>query len=235
MINPFTILWKSVVDVYGELFPMVGMNVLWLILSIPIVLVVTLVLMLFKVPGELALPIALLFALLAPSPSSVGIQNYVNQLVKEERVEFDLFWAGLRTLWRPSLILLGISVFGTALLGVNLMFYLSSSLTVLHYFAILWLYAIVVWIIMMLYMNPLLVEQENKSIKLIVRNSFLLAVDNVIPSLVLVVVLLVLSAVSIGITLLVALLTASLAATVETRAVLSYLEKYRLRAAKQSS
>jgi uncharacterized membrane protein YesL len=106
---------------------------------------------------------------------------------------------------------------------------------VLHYFASLWLYAIVVWIIMMLYMNPLLVEQENKSIKLIVRNSFLLAVDNVIPSLVLVVVLLVLSAVSIGITLLVALLTASLAATVETRAVLSYLEKYRLRAAKQSS
>jgi len=235
VINPFTILWKSAVDVYSELFPMVGMNVLWLLLSIPVVVVVTLVLILFKVPGELALPISLLFALLAPSPSSVGIHNYVNQQVKEERVEFELFWSGLRRFWRPSLMLLGIGVFGTALLSVNLVFYLTSPLTVLHYFGILWLYAILLWIVMMLYMNPLLVEQENKSVKLIVRNAFLLSVDNVVPSLVLVVILVLLSAVSIGITLLVALLTASYASSVETRAVLSYLEKYRMKAAKQSS
>lgn len=235
MINPFRVIWRAIVDVYGELFPMVGMNLLWLIMSIPIVAVLTLILTLFQVPGSLAFPLALLFAVIAPSPASVGIHNYANQLAKEERVEFELFWSGLKTLGLRSLALLGISVLVVVLLGVNFAFYLNSSVPVLKYVAIVWFYVALVWLTMMLYMNPLLVEQQTKSIKLILRNALVLAIDNLIPSLVLLIVLVILSAISIGVTLLIALVSGALIAVIQTRAVLAYLEKYERRMAKQSS
>ncbi len=230
--NPLSILWRAVVDTYDNLFPMVGMNLLWLVLSLPLVVVITGLLMLLKLPNTVAFPSALLFALIAPSPASVGVHLYANQLIKEERVEFDLFWRGLRTLWARSLALLAVSVGVMGLLGVNLSFYLNSGTPLLRYVAILWFYAIVLWAMMLLYMNALLVEQENKSLRLIVRNAFVLCLDNAVPTVVLFVVLLVLSAVSILITLLVALLTGSFVAMVESRAVLTYLEKYRARAAR---
>jgi uncharacterized membrane protein YesL len=233
--NPFSILWKSVVDVYDNLFPMVGMNLLWLLVSIPVVVVVTGILVLFQLPGTIAFAVALLFAMLAPSPASIGVHLYANHLVKDERVEFELFWFGLRHLWSRSLALLAIGVAGATLLGVNLYFYLTNGTEILHYLAILWLYGIILWAMMLMYMNPLLVEQENKSLKLIVRNAFVLCLDNLIPSVVILVVLVALSIVSIGITLLAALLTGSFVAVVETRAVVTYLEKYRSRATKPSA
>ena len=234
MVNPFTIIWRAIVDVYSELFPMVGMNLLWLLISIPLVAVITLILVLFRVPGELAFPIGLLFAVIAPSPASVGIHNYANQLAKEERVEFELFWTGFKKLGRRSLVLLAISLVVTVLLGVNLAFYLNSSVQVLHYLAILWFYVIILWFTMMMYMNPLLVEQQTKSYKLILRNCFILALDNIIPSLLLLIVLVALSVASIVVTLLIALVSGALVADVQTRAVLAYLEKYETRAARHS-
>ena len=235
MVNPFTIIWRAIVDVYGELFPMVGMNLLWLVISIPIVGVATLVLMAFRIPAEPAFLFSMLFAVIAPSPASIGIHTYANQLVREERVEFELFWSGLKTLGLRSLALFAIGVVVTVLLGVNLLFYLNSSVRVLQYVAIIWFYVLILWLTMLMFMNPLLVEQHTKSIKLILRNSLVLAVDNIIPSLLLLIVLVVLSAVSIGISLLVALVTGALVADAQTRAVLTYLQKYEARAAKQSS
>ncbi|MGH7862307.1 MAG: hypothetical protein ACREOS_08720 [Candidatus Dormibacteraceae bacterium] len=234
MVNPFAIIWRGIVDVYGDLFPMVGMNLLWLLISIPIVGVITLILVLFRVPGELAFPVALLFAVIAPNPASVGIHNYANQLAKEERVEFDLFWTGLKRLGKRSLVLLVIGLIGTVLLGVNLAFYLNSGIQVLHYLAILWFYVLILWLTMLMYMNPLLVEQQTKSYKLILRNSFVLALDNIIPSLLLLIVVVALSVASIVVTLLIALVSGALVADVQTRAVLAYLEKYEARAARRS-
>lgn len=229
--NPFAIIWRSVVDVYDNLFPMVGMNLLWLVLSIPLVIVVSGILVLFQVEPTLAGLLALLLAMLAPNPASVGIHNYAANLTKDERVDFDLFWAGLRAYWRKSLALFGIALVMLVLLGVNLYFYLTSATTWMHYLAILWFYAGVVWLIMVTNMAPLLVEQEDKGIRLILRNAFLLALDNAIPSLVILIVLIAISALSIGITLLVALLGGAFVATVQTRAVHGYLEKYRSRTA----
>ncbi|MBX6771117.1 MAG: hypothetical protein IRY83_05285 [Chloroflexi bacterium] len=234
MVNPFVIIWRGIADVYNELFPMVGMNLLWLIISIPIVGVITLVLAIFRLPGEVAFPLALLFAILGPNPAAVGIHTYVNQLAKDERVEFELFWSGLKQLGPRGVLLLAVAVVVTLLLAVNLVFYLNSSVRILQYLAILWLYVMLLWFMMMLYMNPLLVEQQTKSIRLIIRNAFVLALDNIVPSIILLIVLVVVSAVSIAITLLIALVSGALVADVQTRAVLAYLEKYERRAAKQA-
>src|SRR5207247_4177841 len=103
-------------------------------------------------------------------PASVGVHTYVNHLYKDERVEFALFWSGLRALWAKSLLLCAIGVAGGSLLGINLYFYVQNESQILRYVAIIWFYAIVVWSMMLLYMNPLPVEQENKSFRLIIRH-----------------------------------------------------------------
>src|SRR5207248_6633278 len=124
MTNPFAVLWRSAANVYDELFPMVGMNLLWLLLSLPVVLVVWALFTLLHVPSDLAILLALVLALFGPNPAFLSIHRFANQLVKEERVEFELFWTGLRTYWRRGLVLLAISVAVIALLGVNIIFYL---------------------------------------------------------------------------------------------------------------
>lgn len=234
MVNPFAILWRSIVNVYDDLFPFVGMNLLWLGLSVPMIAIIVAVLTLLGLPAEGSAMVAVLLAMLLPTPASVGIHAYANQLVKEERVEFDLFWSGLKRYWRRSLALFGIGLAGVALLGLNLAFYATNPTPALKLIAIIWLYALLLWLMMQLYVNALLVEQEDKGLKLILRNAFVITIDNLVPSFVLLVILTILSAVSVGIALLVALLTGSFIAVVESRAVLTYLEKYRARAANQS-
>ena len=80
---------------------------------------------------------------------------------------------------------------------------------------------------MQLYMLPLLVEQDDKRVRLVLRNAFFLTMANVVPSLVLLVVLTVLIVLSIGLTLLIALLTGSVVALIEARALQLLLERYR--------
>jgi uncharacterized membrane protein YesL len=233
--NPFGLLWKSVREVYDNLFPLVGMNLLWLVLSVPLLVVVSGILLVFRLDNTAAITASILFATLGPNPASIGIHRYANGLVHEQIIDFSLYWSGLRQYWRRCLVLALIGVVGSGILGVNLYFYLTADSQLLHIFAILWLYAIVLWAMMLLYMGPLLVEQENKGIFLIVKNSFLLALDNLPTSFVILVVMIAICLVSIPIALLLALVTSSFVAMVETQAVFAYLEKYRMRAAKTAS
>lgn len=233
--NPFALIWKSIKEVYDNLFPLVGMNLLWLVLSVPLIILVSGILLVFRLDSTAAFTAATLFATLGPNPASIGIHRFANGLVHEEIIDFSLYWSGLRDYWRRSLVLSLLGVIGTSILGVNLYFYLSTDSQVLHIFAILWLYAIILWAMMLLYMAPLLVEQQNKGIFLIVKNAFLLAIDNLPSSFVILVVLLAISLVSIPIALLLALVTAAFVAMVETQAVNAYLEKYRMRAAKTAT
>jgi uncharacterized membrane protein YesL len=230
--NPFRILWKSLADVYDNLFVAVGMNVVWLVLSIPAIPLIDIVLnRVLGLAPDPAFVIAAFLALLFPGPGSIGIHNFMNQLFKEERVEFSLYWAGLRQLWWRALLLFLLVLVVDALLFVNITFYWSLEAPI-KYVAIIWVYGFILWTMMGLYMNPLLVEQSDKRFVLIVRNSFLLCLDNAVPTLIILIMLSLISVLSIGIVILVALVTGSYVAAVETRAVLSFLEKIRLRAAK---
>ncbi len=229
--NPFRILWKSLADVYDNLFVAVGMNVLWLLLSIPAIALIAGIFTLLSFPQNLVIVVAPLLALLFPGPGSIGIHHFMNQLFKEERVEFSLYLDGLKELWWRATVLFLLALIVDALLFVNISFYLAQDGAV-KYVAILWIYAFALWSMMLLYMNPLLVEQSNKNLVLIVRNAFLLCLDNAVPSLVILVMLSAIGILSIGIAILVALVTGTYVAATETRAVLSFLEKIRLRPAR---
>ena len=233
--NPFRILWTSAANVYDNLFPMVGMNVIWFILTVPLVFFILGLARLLGIILDQAFTIfpVLAIAILMPSPASIGIHNYASQQVKDERVEFALFWSGLKALWWRASVLFLIGVVADILLFVNMRFYFEAG-GVLRYVAILWFYAFLLWSMMLLYMNPLLVEQSDKSFRLLIRNAFLLCLDNLVPSLIILIILFLVSVLSAGIGLLLVLVAGCYIAFAETQAVSAYLEKIRSRTAKSS-
>jgi uncharacterized membrane protein YesL len=231
-------IWAGILDGYNELFPIVGMNLLWLIFNIPLgflgLVVIQVITIAMGVEEDARQSVALVFSLvyalllvIGPNPVAAGIHLWANRLVKEERVEFSLFWEGLRTYLGRALALFAIAAVGLFLLIANALFYLRSDLTALRIFGIIWLYAIVLWLAMQMYALPLLIEQDDKRLRLVLRNALFLTMSNVLPSLILLVVLAVLVVLSIGLTLLIALLTGSVVALIETRALQLLLERYR--------
>jgi uncharacterized membrane protein YesL len=231
-------IWSGILDGYNELFPIVGMNLLWLVFNIPLAFIGLVAIQIVTVAmgieeesrQSVALAFSLLYAVLlviGPNPAAAGMHVWANRLVKEERVEFALFWEGLRTYLGKSLALFLISTVGLFLLIANALFYLRSDLTPLRIFGIVWVYAIVLWMSMQLYMLPLLVEQDDKRVRLVLRNAFFLTMANIVPSLILLAVLTVLVILSIGLTLLIALLTGSVVALIGARALNMLLERYR--------
>lgn len=225
-----SITWRGIVDAYNEMFPMVGMNLIWFGLNVVLGLVFSPLLLLgglVGVPPELS-SVALLFVMvIAPNPAAVGIHNYANQLIKEEHVEFYLFWEGLKRYWARALLLFAISLFGFVLLIGNAVFYLNNENQILRLVGLLWIYATYVWLSMQIYILPLLIEQETKSVKYILRNAALLALDNPLVTFTLVLLFLVLTGVSLGLPILVTLVSGSLIGVIQHRAVLTLLEKYR--------
>jgi uncharacterized membrane protein YesL len=231
-------IWAGILDGYNELFPIVGMNLLWLLFNVPLgflgLVVIQIITIAMGIEDDSRQSVALAFSLvyavllvIGPNPAASGIHLWANRLVKEERVEFALFWEGLRAYLGRSLSLFLIAAVGLFLLIANALFYLRSDLTALRIFGIVWLYAIVLWLTMQLYTLPLLIEQDDKRLRLVLRNAFFLTMANIVPSLVLLIVLSVLILLSVGLTLLIALLTGSVVALIEARALQLLLERNR--------
>jgi uncharacterized membrane protein YesL len=234
----FRAIWLGFLDGYNELFPVVGMNLLWLIFNVPLVFLGLVVIqggtMALSIDEESRQAAGLMFSILyavmlviGPNPAAAGIHLWANRLVKEERVEFALFWEGLRTYLGRSIVLYLISGIGLFLLIANALFYLRSELTILRIFGIAWLYAILLFMSMQIYLMPLLIEQEDKRLRVVLRNGLFLAMGNILPSLVLLVICGGLVVVSLGLTLLIALLTGSVVALIAARALNLLLERYR--------
>jgi len=227
-----TITWRGVVDAYNELFPMVGMNLIWFginvvlgVLCLPVVLLLGVM----GIPTDLASVVLLVLMVIAPNPAAAGIHNYANQLIKEEHVEFALVWEGLRRYWARALLLFAISVLGFILLVANAGFYLRSENQILRIVGIIWIYAIYVWLSMQIYMLPLLVEQESKRIWFVVRNAALLALDSPFVTFILLLLILVLTGLSLVVPVFITLISGSLVGVIQHRAVLTLLEKYRVK------
>jgi uncharacterized membrane protein YesL len=230
--------WSGITDAYGELFPVVGMNLLWLLFSTPLA-AVGLLFIVVGVGGAgldentnqaltgVLVVLLLVLMTIGPNPAAAGIHLWANRLVKEERVEFSLFWEGLRTYWWKSLRLFLISLVGFVLLFINALFYLRSEIQILQLFGIVWLYAIYFWASMQIYQLPLLIEQDDKRLRLVLRNSFFLALSNFLTTLVVLVICTILTVLSLGLTLLIALVTGATVALICTRALHLLLERYR--------
>jgi uncharacterized membrane protein YesL len=249
MVKAFSIIWRGIADTYSELFPMVGMNLVWVAVSI--VLSPFLILIWTPVGGmitgilaqtqalpdaagstlELAIIFTVFMIVFGPNPGYLGTHNYVNHMLNEHPTYFGMVWDGFRRYWARALGLFGISTLVYVVLIVSLVFYLSNPSVVLQVIGILCLYMLLIWTTVQMYLLPLLFEQADKRFRLIFRNAAVLALDNVIVSVVLLVVTVGLVVLSAAVAILITMITASLLVAIQQRATLTLLDKYKARGA----
>ena len=202
MLRALRVFWSSLGGLYYELFLLMGVNLAWLGLSL---LIVT-----------------------AP-PATAGVYYLTNQLARGETVSFGLFVQGMRRYFRRSWLLAIIVLVINALLAVNLLFYASFTNQWVRLLSVLWGYLIVFWLAMLIYLFPLLIEQESKSLLLLLRNAALLVLDNLAFTLTLGVLLLLFLLLNVFLAVPLLLIVVSGLALVQSKALLTVLEKYRER------
>jgi uncharacterized membrane protein YesL len=130
-----------------------------------------------------------------------------------------------RRSWLLAIVVLVISV----LLAVNLLFYANFTNQWVRLLSVLWGYLIVFWLAMLIYLFPLLIEQENKSLLLLLRNAALLVLDNLAFTLTLGVLMLLFLLLNVFLVAPLLLIVVSGLALVQSKALLTVLEKYRER------
>ena len=181
-------------DWYDEMVMFTGIGLVSFVFQIPFGFA-TYVLLLM--PADL-FPILLPFVMaFLPSPAMVGMFGIGRELARGEGVNWSLFWNLMRRYWRRSLLVYLVSSVATLILFLAMRFYLSSDNEILRLLGFLWLYVLLVWMVMQLYIIPLLLEQERWNLWRLYRNAFVVVAVKPILSLVLLVLTLILLVVGI--------------------------------------
>jgi uncharacterized membrane protein YesL len=124
-----------------------------------------------------AIVAAVLFGIL-PNPANAGMQLMARDLAAGEYLLMPGPFEGVRRFWRPALRfwLIGIPV--TAVLGFNSVFYTQVHFPASPVAEIISLYLLAAWIAAHVYVYPLIIEQEVKSVRLVYRNAFVIVLTH---------------------------------------------------------
>ena len=195
--SAFRAIGRSFRDWWDEMFLMVGINLVWALL---------------------ALPVVTLF------PATMGAMSVASEKARGRRVEFELFWRGFRRYFGKSWALGAINSVVTILIVVNIVFYLQQP-SWLFYVTIIWLYVLLIWLGVIVYVFPLAIEQEDKGVKLIYRNAALLALGRPVFTLLVAIIQVLLLALSIVLSPLLLLVYIPLSSLISNHALLISLEE----------
>ena len=158
-------LWRSFVLFYDEIFLLVGLSALQ--------------------------GLAVITVVLAP-PVAAGLNLVTNRMAHEKRVSFADFWGGLRQhFWRSYLILGGWAVIMVLLL-FNVYFYFQNTEGLIRYVSFLWVSLSLIWLSILPYLLPLMLETEPPALLAVYRNAYILAFSRPLYTFVLVIQLLLL-------------------------------------------
>jgi uncharacterized membrane protein YesL len=144
----FTVMWRTIRALYEDLLLWVWLSVLWWI-------------------G--------VFLVLPAGPVTAGIHNAANRVANYRRVESAFFYEGARATIGKSWLLLGINLLMIAGVAVNIRFYGSSDASWAQIVSIVWVWIMIIILMAGQYFFPLLWQQDDMSVKMVLRNAFILA------------------------------------------------------------
>lgn len=155
-------------------------NVMAAVLSAPIILAVGAVAYGTQSLSLIPLGVALLVVVL-PNPCAAGLHAVAREFATSGYATFSEHWTGLRAYFYPALKAWLLSLAITALIVANLVFYvraLGTATGIVHAISpgllFAWVLVFVVWIAIHLYVFPLILIQNVKSLRLVYRNAFMM-------------------------------------------------------------
>ena len=144
----FPAMWRTFKVLYDELFLWVWLSVLWWVGTV------------------LILPAA---------PVAAGLHAAANRSANYKRVDADFFWDGAKQSIGRSWLLVGANLILLIAVVMNIVFYGNSLASWARFVTILWLWVIVLLMMGGQYLLPLFWQQDDRSLRLVFRNAFILA------------------------------------------------------------
>jgi len=167
VVDAFRVVWRSLRDVYDEMFMLMGVNSFTLLMCLPVVTI---------------------------PPALAGAAFVAHRVAHGLAFAPRDFWAGFRMyLWDSWKVALP-SLVGWFLLVLNLLFYSQQTDPYLRLLVILWAFVGFVWLGIQFYLLPLLVYQRDKSLGGLFKNAAVLAVSRPLFNLVLLAIVVLLAA-----------------------------------------
>ncbi len=200
-----SVIGSSIRDFYEEMFLFVPLNLLWWLTFI------------------LVIPLA---------PATAGLCYLGHRIAHEQRVDSGFFKEAFKDFFWPSLKVGVVNIFILITFTLNLWFYARIDGWP-RFIAILWIYALILWAAAQLYLFPLLFEQKEPKVLMVLRNAAVLVLAQPLFTLVVGLLALVLTAICFALPVLAVLIWPGLMALIGTRALASILEQARAMAESQ--
>jgi len=169
--NIFRTFWKSVRELFDDLFVLAIINILWVLVNALALLIIAAA----YYSGSFALiALAMLLSALSFGPSNAGLYTIAERVTEGRTSSWRDFFAGLRANAKLSWQVYGLWMFGLVVLVFNLQFYSLNGSQVSAFLTVLFLYLVVVWFGILIYIGPLMLIQTDKRIRVIARNAALM-------------------------------------------------------------
>jgi len=162
-LKAFSITWRALVGYYNDLFFLFGMCLLWWAcggIFVGAAFIATWGLLQVNGPWWLAPLLAI-----PAGPATAALANVARRTSRELHADHTVFLEGLRSYWRRALALSAISMTILTLLLLNLAFYSAQGSRLLWLLTFIWVYLSAFWIVVQLYLYPVLVGLEAPSIR----------------------------------------------------------------------
>ncbi len=224
--NIFRTLWKSLKDLFEDLFILALVNIMWLLINaLPAVAAF------FALRSPIALYIVMLLSVLTLGPSNAGLYTVAERVTDGRTSSWRDFIAGMRAYPVLSWKVYGLWMLGLVVILINLQFYSLNGTTIASFLYILFLYFTIVWFGFLMYIGPLMQLQTDKRIRTIARNAALMTFGRPLFTLVTLALMALIAFASIWLPILLLLATVSFLAVWSFRAVLTLIAEAEARRA----
>ena len=171
--NIFRTFWKSVRELFDDLFVLAIINVLWILINAITFLIVGAAIS----TGSFGLiGVALMLGVISLGPSTAGLYSIAERVTEGRTSSWRDFIAGMRANAKLSWQIYALWMLGLVVLLFNLQFYSLNGSQVSAFVSVVILYFMLVWFGILIYLGPLMLIQTDKRIRTIARNAVLMAI-----------------------------------------------------------
>ena len=229
----FGVAWFSMRATYDELYSLVGMGLVWFVVAVILPYGVFALTATYVPLLPVIIPSVLVSLIPAP-PVTAAMYYVASHIARGKRIEFNYFWQGFKSYFGLSWKVAGVLLAIGAVLAIDVIFYLNSKNTIFAIIGFIGIWVLAFWAAIQIYLFPLMIFQEDKSLKIIFKNASLLTLAYPFFALAVLVLIVLATALSGVLLILLPTLWMPFVAVLNCRALESSLEQVNLYRQKQA-